>query len=180
MDAQTCILTRRSVRKFTSQPVSHELLEKVVSLAAYAPSWKNTQISRYLAIEDPEVRNTIAQEYCLPGANNPAIIQGCPLLVAQTFVKNRCGYERDGTFTTDREDGWQYYDCGIAAQTFCLAAHDLGLGTVIMGVFDRKRLQEYLQIPEEQELMALIAVGYPDQAGQAPKRKDVDTLLSWR
>ena len=180
MDAQTCILTRRSVRKFTDEPVSHELLEKVVALAAYAPSWKNTQISRYLAIEDPEVRNTIAEEYCLPGANNPNIIKGAPLLVAQTFVKSRCGYERDGTFTTDREDGWQYYDCGIAAQTFCLAAHDLGLATVIMGVFDRKRLQAYLQIPEDQELMALIAVGHPSEVGPAPKRKDVDVLLSWR
>ena len=178
MDAQTCILTRRSVRKFTDEPVSHELLEKVVALAAYAPSWKNTQISRYLAIEDPEVRNTIAEEYCLPGANNPNIIKGAPLLVAQTFVKSRCGYERDGTFTTDREDGWQYYDCGIAAQTFCLAAHDLGLATVIMGVFDRKRLQAYLQIPEDQELMALIAVGHPSEVGPAPKRKDVDVLLS--
>ena len=180
MDTQTCILTRRSVRKFTDEPVSHELLEKVVSLAAYAPSWKNTQISRYLAIEDPAIRNTIAEEYCLPGANNPSIIKGCPLLVAQTFVKNRCGYERDGSFTTDREDGWQYYDCGIAAQTFCLAAHDLGLATVIMGVFDRKRLQAYLQIPEDQELMALIAVGHPAEVGPAPKRRDTDVLLSWR
>ena len=96
-------------------------------------------------------------------------------------MKDRCGYNRDGTFTTDREDGWQYYDCGIAAQTFCLAAHDLGLGTVIMGVFDRKRLQAYLEIPQDQELMALIAVGYPDGGPlTAPKRKGVDDLLSWR
>ena len=46
MDAQQCILTRRSVRQFADRPVSRELLEKVVSLASYAPSWKNTQISR--------------------------------------------------------------------------------------------------------------------------------------
>ena len=180
MDAQNCILTRRSVRKFTQEPVSHELLEQVVSLAAYAPSWKNTQISRYIAIEDPEVRQTIAEQYCLPGANNPAIIQNCPVLIAQTFVKNRCGFERDGTYTTDRGEGWQYYDCGIAAQTFCLAAHDLGLSTVIMGVFVRKALQEYLQIPEEQELMALIALGYAEEVGPAPKRKDAEVLLSYR
>ena len=180
MDAQTCILTRRSVRKFTDEPVSRELLEKVVALAAYAPSWKNTQISRYLAIEDPAVQNTIAEEYCLAGANNPNIIKGAPLLVAQTFVKDRCGYNRDGTFTTDREDGWQYYDCGIAAQTFCLAAHELGLATVIMGVFDRKGLEEYLQLPEGQELMALIALGWPADEPTAPKRKDVETLLSYR
>ena len=181
MDVQTCIRTRRSVRKFTSEPVSRALLEQVVELAAYAPSWKNTQISRYIAIESPKEQELIAKEYCLPSANNPAIIQNAPLLVAQTFIKNRCGFERDGSYTTDREEGWQYYDCGIAAQTFCLAAHDLGLGTVIMGVFDRKRLQEYLQIPEDQELMALIAVGHPDPTPlTAPKRKDVQTLLSYR
>ena len=182
MDAQQCILTRRSVRQFADRPVSRELLEKAVSLAAYAPSWKNTQISRYIAIEDPAVRKTIASEYCLSGANNPAIIRACPLLVAQTFVKARSGYERDGSFTTDRGDGWQYYDCGIAAQTFCLAAHELGLGTVIMGVFDRKGLQAYLEVPEDQELMALIAVGWPAEGTEpaAPKRKDVEVLLSYR
>lgn len=182
MDAQACILTRRSVRKFTREPVGRALLEQIISLAAYAPSWKNTQISRYLAIESPAVRQDIIDRFCLPGSNNPAIIAGAPLLVAQTFVKSRSGFERDGTYTTDRGEGWQFYDCGIAAQTFCLAAHELGLGTVIMGVFDRKGLQEYLQIPPEQELMALVALGHPDPGVPltAPKRKGVDELLSWR
>jgi len=41
-------------------------------------------------------------------------------------------------------------------------------------------LQEYLEIPEDQELMALIALGYPEQVGPAPKRKEVDVLLSYR
>ncbi len=180
MDAQTCILTRRSVRKFTQEPVSREALKKIVSLAAYAPSWKNTQVSRYIAIEDPAVQQDIIDQFCLPGSNNPSIIASAPLLIAQTFVKNRCGFERDGTYTTDRDEGWQYFDCGIAAQTFCLAAHDLGLATVIMGIFDRKGLQEYLQLPEDQELMALIALGHPEVVGEAPKRKDVDVLLSYR
>lgn len=180
MDAKTCILTRRSVRQFTSQPVSREALEGIVSLAAYAPSWKNTQISRYIAIEDEQARRVISERFCPPGTNNPFIISSCPVLIAQTFIKGRSGFERDGSFTTDRGEGWQYYDCGIAAQTFCLAAHDLGLSTVIMGVFDRKGLQEYLQIPEDQELMALIALGRPDAEPQAPQRKDTGVLLSYR
>ena len=182
MDAQQCILTRRSVRMFADRPVDRGLVEQVVALASYAPSWKNTQISRYLAIEDQAVKKAIAEGFCQNSGFNPSIVSACPLLVAQTFVKARSGYERDGTYTTDREDGWQYYDCGIAAQTFCLAAHDLGLGTVIMGVFDRKGLQEYLQIPEGQELMALIAVGYPKEGMEwpAPKRKAVSDLLTWK
>ena len=130
-------------------------MEQIISLAAYAPSWKNTQISRYIAIEDPKVLEEICRTYA---PFNARIIGNCPLLIAQTFVKGRSGFERDGSFSTDREAGWQYYDCGIACQTLCLAAHDLGLGTVVMGVFDRKGLEAYLQIPEDQELMALIAL----------------------
>ncbi len=178
MELQTCIRTRRSVRQFTDEPVSHAALEQVIALAAWAPSWKNTQISRYMAIEDPEVLQTICAQYVSPF--NARIIGGCKTLIARTFVKSRSGFERDGSFSTDREDGWQYYDCGMAAQTLCLAAHDLGLGTVVMGVFDRKGLEQYLQLPEEQELMALIAIGHPAEEPAAPKRKDVDVLLSYR
>ena len=178
MDTQTCIRTRRSIRKFTDTPVSHEVLEQIIADAAYAPSWKNTQVSRYIAIEDPEMLKAICETYA---PFNAYIIGGCKTLIAQTFVKNRSGFERDGTFSTDRDGGWQYYDCGIAAQTFCLAAHDRGVGSVILGVFDRQALEQYLGIPEDQELMALIAIGYPQgDAPTAPKRKDVDTLLSYR
>ena len=141
------------------------------------PSWKNTQISRYIAIEDPKVLEEICRTYA---PFNARIIGNCPLLIAQTFVKGRSGFERDGSFSTDREAGWQYYDCGIACQTLCLAAHDLGLGTVVMGVFDRKGLEAYLQIPEDQELMALIALGYPDESPAAPRRKETSLLLSYR
>lgn len=49
-----------------------------------------------------------------------------------------------------------------------------------MGVFDRKGLEAYLQIPEDQELMALIALGYPDESPAAPRRKETSLLLSYR
>ena len=51
MTANECIKGRRSIRKFTDQPVSHELLVRIVETASYAPSWKHTQIVRYIAIE---------------------------------------------------------------------------------------------------------------------------------
>ena len=178
MEVKECILSRRSVRKFLDKPVDHATLEQVIATAAYAPSWKNTQISRYIAIEDRAVLDTICQNF-LPG-HNANIVSGAPLLIAQTFLKSRSGFERDGSYTTERKDGWQHYDCGIAAQTFCLAAHDTGLGTVIMGIFPHKELGTFLNVPEDQELMALIAVGYPAEDPIAPKRKDVDTLLTWK
>lgn len=176
MNLQDCILTRRSVRKFTQQPVQHETLAQIVSLAAFAPSWNNTQVSRYLVIEDAAKLDKIAHTYA---PQNAHILHSCPILVAQTFIKGYSGFEQDGSYSTDRAAGWQYYDCGLAAQTFCLAAHDLGLGTVVIGRFDRKGLERYLNIPQNQELMALIALGYPDEHPSAPRRQDVQSLLSY-
>lgn len=81
--------------------------------------------------------------------------------------------------TAPKEDRWQMFDVGVASQTLCLAAHEAGLGTVIMGIWDEDGITDLLHIPEDQELAALIAIGYPDIDPDAPKRKSVDDLLTY-
>ena len=76
-------------------------------------------------------------------------------------------------FFSKEKLGWQMFDVGVACQSFCLAAKEQGLGTVIMGIFDEEKISELLEIPPERELAALIAVGWPDDDPQAPKRKAV-------
>lgn len=177
MNTADCILTRRSIRTFEDRPIPHDLMEKIIGLAAYAPSWKNTQITRYLAIEDKQIIAEIAKTYA---PFNAHVLSSCPLLIAATVIKKRSGYERDGSYTTDRGDGWQMFDCGVACQTLSLALHDNDLGSVIMGVFDRLALEKYLELPEDRELVALVAVGYPAEEPAVPRRKPVSDLLSWR
>lgn len=179
MTAKECILGRRSIRKFKADPVSHELLAQIVETASYAPSWKHTQITRYIAVEG-DLKEKIAKEGTSLYPGNSAIISSAPVLIAVTVVKNRSGYERDGSFSTPRGDGWQMYDAGVASQTFCLAAYEQGLGTVILGLFDQAPVEAMLQLPEDRELVALIPVGYPDEAPVAPRRKSVDDLLSYQ
>lgn len=111
---------------------------------------------------------------------NSDIIRQTPVLIAVTYIKGRCGFERDGSYTTGKKDRWQMFDAGVACQTFCLAAHEYGLGTVIMGVFDESGISSLLDIPKERELAALIALGYPDIEPSAPKRKTVEDLLQYR
>lgn len=177
MDAKDMIKGRRSVRKYAKTPVSHEVLEDIVASAAYAPSWKNTQITRYIAVEDADKIAKIAAD-CVP-EHNAAIISGAPMLVVVTGVQKRCGYERDGSYTTAKEDRWQNFDAGVAVQTFCLAAYEKGLGTVIMGIFDEDKVKTVVDIPEGQEIMALVAIGMPDETPAAPKRKSVEDLLTY-
>ncbi len=177
MDAITCIKTRRSVRKYTDKPVSKELIEEIVATAIYAPSWKNSQTTRYIAVTDPEIKNRISKECC--AEHNQSIIDGASALIATLIVDKRSGFERDGSYSTIRKDNWQAFDNGIATQTLCLAAHEKGLGTVIMGLYDIDKAQEILQVPEGQLLMALVAVGYPADEPMAPKRKTVEDVLTF-
>ena len=106
-------------------------------------------------------------------------MNSAPMLIAVTVLKNRCGYERDGSFTTSRKDTWQMFDAGIASQTFCLAAHEYGLGTVIMGIFDDS-LSDVLSIPDDRELVNIICIGHPAESPEAPKRKAVEDILSYK
>lgn len=109
---------------------------------------------------------------------NEGIIKGAPVLMVMTYVEKRCGYERDGSFSTSKGDRWQNFDCGIAAATFELAAHELGLGSVVLGIFEEEKLRELLELPEGMGVACLMPLGYPAEEPGAPKRKEVAELLT--
>ena len=177
MEALECIKTRRSVRRFTEQPVTKEDVEPIVAAAAFAPSWKNTQIARYTLVTDPACKQRLADECMMDFAFNQKTASNAPALVVLTMRTERSGYERDGSFSTSQGTHWQSFDAGIAAQTFCLAAHAQGLGTVILGIYEEEKVRAVIDIPEGEAVAALIAIGYPAEEPVCPKRKDTDTLL---
>lgn len=179
MNTLEAIQTRRSIRKFKDQKVPREVLRQITAAAAYAPSWKNTQAARYHVLEDRELQRRIAEEYTLGFSYNTGTLAHAPQVVVLTALKGRSGVEKDGSFTTSKGENWLMFDAGVAAQTFCLAAWEHGVGSVIMGIFDAEKVAELLRIPENEVVVALIPIGYPDEAPQAPRRKAVDELLTF-
>lgn len=177
MDTVTCILERQSIRKFRPDPVPRELIAELVDLAGQIPSWKNAQPTRYTAVDSKELLESLAAQ-ALPDFN-ARIVRNAPAVIAVTGVKKRSGYERDGSPSTVYGDGYTFFDCGVACQTLSLAAKERGLGSVIMGVIDLDKANLLLQIPPEEELVALIAVGYPDGETPKVKKKDHEKLLRW-
>lgn len=173
------IKERRSTRKFTDQAVSEEEIRAIVSAASYAPSWKNTQTAHYIAIINQAKKQEIADTCVMGFAGNQRIIGQAPVLIVETTVNERSGYERDGSFSTSKGTHWQSYDAGLAGEAFCLAAWEKGLGTVIMGIFEEAKVKEALQIPETESVSALIALGYPEEVPEAPKRKGTELLLKF-
>lgn len=180
METIKCIKERRSIRNFEEKKVPRELIEEIVSAAVYAPSWKNTQITRYIVIEDKAVKKAIADN-CIPEHHhNSKIILNAPQLVLVTYVSGRSGFEKDGTYSTSKGDRWENFDAGIAVQTFCLAAHDKGVGTLIMGIFDENKVSEVVPLPEGQKTAALVAMGYlSGNVPDAPKRKSAEEVLTF-
>ena len=169
MEALECIKTRRSVRKFTEEAVSREQMAEVVAAAAYAPSWKNTQTARYHFVTNKEKIARLASDCMMDFAYNQKTASHAPALVILTTITGRS--------STSKGTHWQSFDAGIAAEAFCLAAHAHGLGTVIMGVFEESEVRKVIELPEGEEVAAIIAIGHPAEQPQAPARKDVDTLL---
>lgn len=178
MTAKECIKGRRSVRQFTEQPVDRELLSEIVETASYYPSWKHTQIVRFVAVEG-EKKERLAKECTDMWPNNGKIMEAAPIVMAVTIIKNRSGFERDGSFSTNKGDRWQMYDAGIASQTLCLAAYESGIASVILGLFDDEKAADILGLPEDREVAALIPMGYAAEEPVAPRRKPVEEILSF-
>ena len=178
LQVDACIKGRRSVRTYSDRKISTDLFAEIVDLARFSPSWKNTQVVRYHVIKNAHIKEKIAKECVLGFAFNEKTIIRCQALVVVSVVTGVSGYEKDGSYSTPQEDRWEMFDAGIASQTFCLAAHSRGIGSVILGVFEEEKLRQYIDLPQNQRVTNLIALGYPQQpAKSGPPRKAISELL---
>ena len=156
------------------------MLEQIVEAASYAPSWKNTQVVRYTIVEDETKIGDICENGLMGFELNQKTVGRAKQLVIVSYVEKRSGFEKDGSYSTSKEDRWEMFDAGIATQTFCLAAHAMGVGSVIMGIFDDVKVAQILELPDNQTVAAVLAVGYPAFTPDTPPRKGVSDLLSFQ
>ncbi len=165
---------RRSVRKYEQKDIPQDILEQVLEAIRLSQSWANTQCWEVVVVTDPGVKAKL-QETIAP--KNPATkaIVGAPVVLGLCAKLNVSGCY-DGKVTTKFGD-WFMFDLGIATQSLCLAAHSLGLGTVVVGLFDHDRAKAVLKVPEGYELVTLIPLGYPAKISSPPPRKDVQTFV---
>lgn len=170
------ILTRRTVRKFTGEKLSHEQIEKLIYHASHAPSWANSQCVRFVALTEDAAREAMARQACT--GNNVNNVLGAAVVFVLCGVKGKSGY-LGGKVASPDPAGWMMFDCGGAAEALCLAAHGMGLGTVQIGHFDQQKAGELIGLPEDMQVVELIACGYPAQTPEKPKRLEVDELLRY-
>ena len=176
MELQDALEKRRSTRKYLPKKVSQDDIKKIIQAAILAPSWKNSQVTRYYVVQSEDMLKKVKDT--LPEFNHHNV-QDAPVLIISTIVMNRSGFERDGTPTNELGNGWGYYDCGLHNMNLMLKATELGLSTLVMGIRDAKALKALLAIPDNESVVAVIGLGYPDINPTMPKRKDVANITKF-
>ncbi|MCR4994244.1 MAG: nitroreductase family protein [Bacteroidales bacterium] len=167
-------LHRRSIRKYNGQPVSREELEALVRFAQEAPSWKNQQTSRYHIVCSADV---ISKARACLGGSNPQKTEGVSALIVTSFKHDIVGHTH-GQPDNEGGNGWGWYDLGLQNAYLLLKAAELDIDTLVIGIRNAEELRSLLQIPEDETIGAVIAVGHRVENAQRPPRKEFDEIVS--
>lgn len=177
MEFKELVESRRSVRSYKPDAISQAEIEEIITCALEAPTWKNSQTGRYYVVLEPE-KLAAVKAGCLPEFNQRNC-KDAPALIVTTFVKNRSGFERDGSPTNEIGNEWGAYDLGLQNAYLVLKAKEMGFDTLIMGIRDGDALREQLEIPETEEVVAVISIGYKDADSNKPPRKEASAVTKF-
>ncbi len=159
---------RESVRQFTDEPVSRDMIDRCIEAARLAPSACNSQPWKFIVVDDTKLRPEIAQATWSKLALFNKFVQDAPVLVVITVEKSGFAAQIGG-FLKDKP--YYLFDIGIAAEHFCLQAAEENLGTCMLGWFDEKRVQTLLNIPPSRRVALIIAVGHSKHDTPREKRR---------
>jgi nitroreductase len=177
MNFQELFKLRQSVRKYQEKPVEREKLEKLIESVRLAPSASNSQPWKLILVDEPELKNKVANAtFSKLVAFNKFTLQA-PVLAVLVIEKPRLITQIGGS-VKNRE--FPLIDIGIAAEHFCLQAAEIGLGTCMMGWFNEKKIKQLLNIPRKKRIGLVISLGYaPEDYNLREKiRKPVNAMCS--
>jgi nitroreductase len=160
MQLQKALTERRSIRRFKQTDVDKKDLTYLIDMARRAPSAANGQQLRYLIAVQPQVVREVFNRaawaaYVKPKRDPIWGVSSPTAFIAVTAPKSGVSQE---------------VNVGAAFQAISLAAHGIGLGTCWIGAFRKEEVAKILMIPNDRELLYLMAVGYPDET---PVSEDV-------
>jgi nitroreductase len=168
---------RQSVRAYADKPVDRGLLDRCVETARLAPSACNSQPWTFVIVDEPNLKQSVAQHATSQVLGINAFAKQAPVLVV--IVTEPSNFSaKFGAMIKNRK--YHLIDLGIAVEHFCLRATEEGLGTCILGWFDEKPVKRLLKIPFWKRLHLIITVGYPvSDAIREKARKPLDEIRSF-
>lgn len=175
MELNECIKQRKSIRSYKQKAVSLTQIKTLMEAVNLAPSWKNSQTSRYCIILD-EAKKQQFKETCLP-LFNAENCKNVSALIVSSYIENRSGFNKDGTPTNELNNQWGAYDLGLHDAYLILKAKEMGLDTLIMGIRDAAQIKQFCRLKEEEVVVSVIALGYADNEPQRPTRRATEEIM---
>jgi nitroreductase len=146
---------RRSIRRFTDQPLPKEALERLLEAARWAPCGGNLQRWRFVVVTSQSTKKLLKK--FAPG------IFDMPAAFVVICIQTVQGKHH-------RDEATYLADCSMAAENIMLQAHALGIGTCVALSYAKTAVRQILNIPEDVEPLLLITLGYPAEAPEAPPK----------
>jgi nitroreductase len=175
MDFHSLTLLRQSDRNYLDQPVEPVKLERILECARMAPSACNAQPWKVIVVDEPDLRNKIADAMSnkLVGINHFTKQAPIQLVIV----------EEPGNYSS-KLGGWikkkhfPLIDIGIFAGYICMAAASEGLGSCMIGWFDEPVVKKYLKIPYSKRVALIVLIGYPGKETREKIRKSTAEIVS--
>lgn len=168
---------RQSDRAFDpDRSVEKDKLQRILQAACIAPSACNSQPWHFIVVDDPELKNKVADATSnrLLGINHFTKQAPVHILLVEEKPNVSAGF---GSWMKDKN--FAHLDVGITAAHIVLAAEDEGLGSCILGWFDEKAVRKLLNIPSGKRVLLDIVIGYSTQPDREKKRKKTEEVISY-
>ena len=167
--------SRRSIRAYEAgKTISEAEVRELLLATQNAPSWANQQPSKYYVAIGQEKREAVLE---LIGGNKERVINA-PVFLVSTFEKGKSGFFR-GAPLDATGDYWGAYDNGLSNAYLVLKARAMGFDTLIMGMRDADALRTLFDIPEDEMILAVIALGYRAQDPTTPVHRPLDEVVKF-
>lgn len=167
MECMKAIKERRSVRKFKDRAVGKEIIEELLKAAQMAPSAGNLQARDFVVVYDKAKKQKLTN-----AALGQSFIEQAPVVIIAV-----ANIERSSRVYKSRGELYALQDATAGIENLLLAAHSHGLATCWVGAFDENAVGEILGLPKKTRPIAIIPVGYSDEAPAAPPRIGLDKVV---
>ena len=173
------IKDRFSVRHYLDKPIEDEQLQQILEAARLAPSASNSQPWHFYVVKDQQKIKALSAEMPLGSAlvSNSFIAEAPVVIVATAGPIDLL--HKAMSFIVNRK--WYHLDLGIAIEHMVLTAWELGIGSCWIGWFDEKKVRALLAIPNNQEVVAFLTLGYSKE-GRLPfpkHRKRMEEIVKF-
>lgn len=174
MEFKELIKERRSVRGYEACDIDDAVLREIIEDALQAPSWKNSQTARYYVANTAERMEAVRE--ALPAFNQNSSENAA--LIVTTYVRETSGFTA-GNPDNELGNKWGAYDLGLANAYLVLSAKDKGYDSLIMGIRDAAVIRKTLNVPKNEQIVSIIAIGKGAKEPRIQERKSVDDVTKF-